>query len=78
MEAPAAAVLHELMHYNEITERYGRQHISDWKNDPHDANEYPLGGYGAFQASELSRVHPGKGSLNADSYVYLALESFFV
>ena len=78
MEAPAAAILHELMHWNEVTERFGRQHIGDWNSNPHNANAYPLGGYGAFQASELNRVHPDSGSLNADNYVYFALESFFV
>ena len=79
MTAPGGAILHELLHWKEVTEGQGGFYVGDWNELPlfaPDPKASPVHGYGAWSASELNRVN-GKGRENADSYSWYALEAFF-
>ena len=78
MEVPGAAILHELLHWNEVTQQRGLEHIGDWNDKEKDPNANPQAGYGAFDAKEVNRLNPGKGHLNADNFVYFSLESYYI
>lgn len=68
MEVPAATIMHELLHWNQISTRAGLPYIGDFNTDdpgdPVNPNEYPATGYGAYRAYLVcTTLHDGPSML---------------
>ena len=91
LDIPAATIMHELLHWKELNVKNGLDYIDDW-NHGRLPNIDPSDGYGAYNAKRVDNSFDlvqemltiqlndlnKKPRLNANSYVYFTLESFFL
>ena len=75
MMVPGSMLLHELMHWARLTLAHAELTVVDW-NAAKDPNVNPPSGYGPYHA-ELLQKQKKDPVINADSYVWFALEAYW-